>query len=293
MKSMTGFAELSLAGQGYHVDMRMRGVNGKHLDAQFRMQDTLLSLEPELLSVLKSRISRGRITVWIDLRIEDPEKAGIRLNTQLLGSLAAQFNRMRDQYPELQFSVPLTAVFNRDANLMQSDPDPEFLDTVRNTVMETFHSLLAQFDEVRQREGLFLKDDFAARVETLTEGVAQVKSLRDGFFEKQLTAARERLARLLAEQAPDEARLIQEAGILADRLDVTEEITRLQAHLEAFRIELDTAGPIGKKLDFMLQEMNREVNTIGSKSRDEQVSRQVVAMKTELEKIREQVQNIE
>lgn len=293
MKSMTGFAELTETGEGYRVDMRIRAVNGKNLDAQFRMNDVLLSLEPKLLAVLKQRVNRGRITVWLDMRIDDPDKAGVRLDAERLAPLARQFEELQNRFPGLQFSIPLTAVFNREANLMQSEPDSRFLEDVQSRVMDSFTVLLDRFDAQREREGTFLKADFLLRLTELEAAVADVHRLREGFFEAQLDVSRERLARLLAENAPDESRLIQEAGILADRLDVTEEITRLRAHLEAFRIELETGGPVGKKLDFMLQEMNREVNTIGSKGRDEQVSRQVVAMKTELEKIREQVQNIE
>jgi len=293
MKSMTGFAETTQTGDGFHVDLRMRAVNGKHLDAQFRMPDTLLSLEPRLLAILKQQVNRGRVTCWVDLRIDDPDRAGVKLNTHLLGNLARQFDQLQQTFPDLRFSVPLTAVFNREANLIQSEPDSVFMDQVCVAVETGFRELVVMFDEERLREGTFLRDDFARQLDMIRVAVDELEQLREGFFEKQLAASRERLNHLLADHAPDETRLIQEAGLLADKLDITEEITRLRSHLEAFRGELTTDGPVGKKLDFMLQEMNREVNTIGSKGRDELVSRQVVAVKTELEKIREQVQNIE
>ena len=92
MKSMTGFAEKTQTGEGFHVDLRMRAVNGKHLDAQFRMPDTLLSLEPRLLTILKQQVNRGRVTIWVDLHVDDPERAGVKLNTHLLGNLARQFD---------------------------------------------------------------------------------------------------------------------------------------------------------------------------------------------------------
>lgn len=293
MRSMTGFAEKQISGNGFRITLRIRSVNGRNLDAQFRVPDAFAALEPDLLGLLKQAVNRGRITVWADIRIEDSEKAGIHVNTQMLEPMAKQFEQLQNRFPMLQFSIPLTVFYNRESNLLTQDPDSAFMEEAGEAVRNGFKDLLDSFNDTRRREAEYLRDDFLERIERITGMLDGVEAEREGFFQRQLTVCRDRLKTLLQNEAPEEARLVQEAGMLTDRMDISEEITRLRAHLAAFRNEMDNGRSGGKKLDFILQEMNREVNTIGSKGRDEVISRHVVDMKTELEKIREQVQNIE
>lgn len=293
MKSMTGFAEEQVNGNGFRITLRIRSVNGRNLDVQFRMPDTFVSLEPDLLTMLKQSVNRGRITVWVDIRIEDSEKAGIHVNTQMLKPMVQEFERLQQEFPAIQFSIPLTVFYSRESNLLTQDPDSAFMEEIGQAVRSGFETLLRSFNETRGREADYLKKDFETRLERIVNMVGQVEAERDGFFERQLAMCRDRLEKLLESDSIEEARLVQEAGMLTDRMDISEELTRLRAHLAAFHKEMDNGKAGGKKLDFILQEMNREVNTIGSKGRDEVISRHVVDMKTELEKIREQVQNIE
>ncbi len=293
MRSMTGFAEEQVNGDGFRITLRIRSVNGRNLDAQFRLSDTFVSLEPDLLTLLKQTVNRGRITVWVDIRIEDSEKAGIRLNTQMLKPMAREFERLQSEFPALQFSIPLTVFYTRESNLLTQEPDSAFMEQIGEAVRAGFRTLLRSFNDTRSREADYLRKDFESRLERIRVMVDQVEAERDGFFDRQLTVCRERLEKLLDSDSLEEARLVQEAGMLTDRMDISEELTRLRAHLSAFHNEMESGQGGGKKLDFILQEMNREVNTIGSKGRDEVISRHVVDMKTELEKIREQVQNIE
>ncbi|NOZ12617.1 MAG: YicC family protein [Acidobacteria bacterium] len=293
MRSMTGFAETEISGNGFSVSLRIKSVNGRYLDCQFRLPDSFAGLEPALLTALKQAVFRGRVTVWMELRIDDPKKAGAHINTAVLNAYAKEFETIRNQFPMLSFSIPLTALFNRDANLLVQKPDKTFQDTVKSTVLTAFEKLLLKFNEGRQKEGDFLQKDFEKRLSGLTESLTDIETNREGFLERQLETFRARLEKILPREQQDESRIMQEAGLLADKLDITEELVRFRAHLASFRDVFTETGAVGKKLDFILQEMNREVNTIGSKSRDEQISRKVVLMKTELEKIREQVQNIE
>ncbi len=293
MRSMTGFAETESGGSGFSVFLRMKSVNGRYLDCQFRLPESFAGLEPQLLSVLKSQVSRGRVTVWVELRIEDSVRLGARMNTELIRAYAGEFEKLQDQFPMLSFSIPMTVLFNRDANLLLREPDDAFQDQVRQLTLDSFSRLLRQFNEAREQEGRFLQEDFERRLKNLGRKLTEVEQLREGFLERQVEIFRQRLEKLLPREQQDESRIMQEAGLMADRLDITEELVRFRAHLVAFREVFSETGSVGKKLDFILQEMNREVNTIGSKSRDERISRLVVAMKTELEKIREQVQNIE
>ena len=293
MRSMTGFAEIEVGGNGFSVSLRMKSVNGRYLDCQFRLPDSFAGLEPHMLPLLKQCVSRGRVTAWMELRIEDPAKAGARVNTDILKTYAKEFESLQDQFPMLSFSVPMTVLFNRDANLLVQELDNGFQDEVKKAVLAGFDQLLTRFNEVRKREGDFLQNDFEERLKRLAENLEEVEKQREGFLEKQVEIFGERLEKLLPREHQDESRIMQEAGLMADRLDITEELVRFRAHLASFLRVFTESGAVGKKLDFILQEMNREVNTIGSKSRDEQISHRVVMMKTELEKIREQVQNIE
>ncbi len=293
MRSMTGFAETEVSGDGFSIFLRMKSVNGRYLDCQFRLPDRFAGLEPVLLGMLKKTVFRGRVTIWMELRIEDPAKAGSHINTSILNTYAKEFELLQDQFPMLNFSVPMTALFNRDANLLLQEPDSEFQDAVKEAALAGFDELVAKFNEGRQTEADFLQKDFEARLLSLSENLAEVEQQREGFLEHQLETFRARLEKILPREQQDESRMMQEAGLMADKLDITEELVRFRAHLASFRSVFTETGAVGKKLDFILQEMNREVNTIGSKSRDEQISRKVVLMKTELEKIREQVQNIE
>ncbi len=293
MRSMTGFAETESGGNGFSVSLRMKSVNGRYLDCQFRLPESFGGLEPYMLTMLKQQVSRGRVTVWVELRIDDPEKAGARVNMGVLSTYAKEFKVLQDQFPMLSFSVPMTVLFNRDANLLFQEPASDFQEEVKQVVLASFDNLLTRFNEGRKKEGDFLQKDFEERLDGLSENLVEVEKQREGFLERQVEIFCQRLEKLLPREHQDDSRIMQEAGLMADRLDITEELVRFRAHLASFRSVLMEDGAVGKKLDFTLQEMNREVNTIGSKSRDERISHKVVMMKTELEKIREQVQNIE
>lgn len=293
MRSMTGFAELQAEGNGFSVSLRIKSVNGRYLDCQFRLPDSFAGLEPQLMALVKKEVSRGRVTVWMELRIDDPSKAAARVNTGILESYAKEFETFQKQFPGISFSVPMTVLFNRDANLLVQELDTGFQDDVKQLVLSAFADLLTCFNEGRKREGDFLQKDFEERLSSLSENLVEIEKQREGFLERQVEAFSERLEKLLSREHQDESRIMQEAGLLADRLDITEELVRFRSHLSSFRSVFKESGAVGKKLDFILQEMNREVNTIGSKSRDELIAHRVVLMKTELEKIREQVQNIE
>jgi len=290
---MTGFAETQEMGNGFSVSLRIKSVNGRYLDCQFRLPDSFVGLEPQLLALLKSEVSRGRVTVWMELRIDDPSKAAACINTGILASYAKEFETFQKQFPGISFSVPMTVLFNRESNLLIQELDNSFQDDVKQLVLSAFADLLTSFNEERKREGDFLEKDFEERLSNLSENLVEVEKQREGFLERQVEAFSERLEKLLSREHQDESRIMQEAGLLADRLDITEELVRFRSHLVSFRDVFRESGAVGKKLDFILQEMNREVNTMGSKSRDEVISHRVVLMKTELEKIREQVQNIE
>ncbi|NOY24010.1 MAG: YicC family protein [Acidobacteria bacterium] len=293
MRSMTGFAETEGGGNGFSVSLRMKSVNGRYLDCQFRLPESFGGLEPHMLTLLKQQVSRGRVTVWVELRIDDLAKAGARVNMGILNTYAKEFELLQNQFPTLSFSVPMTVLFSRDANLLFQEPDSDFQEEVKQAVLASFDNLLTRFNEGRKREGDFLQKDFEERLSGLSENLREVEKQREGFLERQVEIFRQRLEKLLPRDHQDDSRIMQEAGLMADRLDITEELVRFRAHLASFRSVLMEDGAVGKKLDFTLQEMNREVNTIGSKSRDERISHKVVMMKTELEKIREQVQNIE
>ncbi|MCA1825460.1 MAG: YicC/YloC family endoribonuclease [Myxococcales bacterium] len=291
IRSMTGFGAGRGEAGGEALTVELRAVNGKFCEVKPRLPRELASLEPELVKAIKARISRGMIDVFV--RRDAAGARGLTPKTDL--PLAAAYAKaLRELKDELGLagepSVHDIAAMEGVLTLGEAAADAEKLAAALRAAL---HDALDALDQMRRREGEALAADLAARLSNIEAQARQVQQLAP----LQIEAARDRLTARIAELTRgiplDPSRLAQEVALIADRTDVAEELTRLASHLAQARGLIGSDAPAGRKLEFLVQEVNREINTIGSKSQHAGIAQLVVDLKAELERVREQVQNVE
>lgn len=286
---MTGFgAGDSPLGEG-RLTMELRALNHRFLDIRVRLPAEIGEQVAFVEQLARERLDRGRVDVGV--RLSDSALPPPRFSVTRARALYASLQQLSTELaPGSEVPVATLAHFP-DLLLESSDPAA---DGVRGALKGAFEQALERLQSMREAEGRALSSELKARLGTLRLLVVGMRERADGFVEAQRAKLRERLERLLAGAvALDPARMESEIALIADRSDATEELARLDSHFDQFEKALAEAGPIGRKLDFLLQEMGRELNTLGSKSSDAAVAHLVVEAKTELERIREQVQNVE
>jgi uncharacterized protein (TIGR00255 family) len=291
---MTGFGRAKgSVGDEWTAEVVAKSVNHRFLDVNVKVRENEAELEPVLRRVFTRRIARGKVEVSLRLKRAMPAPTVIAIDEGLLEALLARFAALAERYPvsgrlEARDLLTIPQIFSVETS--GDGFSPEDVAAFEAIAAEACGALVA----MRETEGALVAADLSERVEFLEKRLAQLASRRDEILGKALENLRERLRPLLAEPGLDPGRLEQEAAIAADRSDVAEELQRLEGHLEQFAKLLSTSNePVGKKLDFLAQEILRELNTLGSKGRDLQMIREVLDMKSEIEKIREQVQNLE
>jgi uncharacterized protein (TIGR00255 family) len=293
IKSMTGFASLTKEGEAATVTVTVKGVNHRFLDLQLRTPSTLAPIESRLRAIVQQKVSRGRIEVAMTVQPRVTAAAvDIQVNDAFVEGLAAALERARERGLVAGSLTPGDLLRFPQAILISDQKDaldPAVFPEVEAALSEA----LDQLDRMRASEGGHLQADLEARrgqLGELFERAAQAAEAGAGTLRARLA---ERVKELQADASVDENAIVQEIVRFANRSDITEETVRFRAHLEHWRALTETPEPCGRKLDFLLQEMNREVNTLGSKAEGLGVTELVVALKAELEKMREQVQNVE
>jgi uncharacterized protein (TIGR00255 family) len=289
MRSMTGFgAGDSPLGEG-RLTLELRALNHRFLDVRVRLPAEIGEQVAFLEQLARERLDRGRVDVGV--RLSDAALPPPRFSSSRARALYAALKELaRELAPGSDVPIATLAHFP-DLLLEPSDPGA---DGVRGALKGAFEQALERLQSMREAEGRALSSELKARLATLRELVAGMRERAAGLVDVQRAKLRERVERLLAGTVPlDPLRMETEIALIADRSDATEELARLESHFDQFARALDETGPVGRKLDFLLQEMGRELNTLGSKSPDAAVAHLVVEAKTELERIREQVQNVE
>lgn len=290
---MTGFGAAEAKAVGRTLSVEISSVNSKKgLDLQFNLPRELGALENTLRTQVQKSVVRGRVNVEVGWRSERAGgTAALKINRALLKDYlaeiqgAAKASKIKEAVP-MEFLLKLPGVMEDTRAAVDAT---EFLSPLEKLLTKA----LAAWDKSREREGVFLAKDLSAKFRFLEEQVGGVEERKGPHLEAHRQALLRRLEEAGIAVALDDERLLKELALFADRSDISEEITRLRAHfVEAYRL-LKADEPSGRNMDFLLQEMGREINTIGSKGNDIEISRRVVLMKTELEKIREQVQNLE
>lgn len=291
MNSMTGYGRSRQVLDGREITVEIRSVNHRYLEYSARIPRMYGYLEEKLKTFLQSSVSRGKVEVTVTIQNLTGGDTVVQINQALAkGYLDAM--RSQAEYLGLKDDLTLSTLtrFNDVFTLQKLEEDQQ---VIWNSVQQVARQALDQFLEMRRREGERLKLDLLQKLGLLNGHVAAVEEQSP----KTVAAYRERLLQkmeeLLADRCIDQQRILLEAGLYAEKIAVDEETVRLKSHLEQFAQMMEQSGPVGRKLDFLVQEINRETNTIGSKAQDLAVTRRVVEMKSEIEKIREQIQNIE
>lgn len=291
MKSMTGFGKREATVQGISISAEIRSVNHRFREIVMRLPKGKAELEEELKSLIAKHCSRGRIEVSVMYGGGKEAPKSLRLDR----GMARQYHQfLRDLQRDLRLvgsiDVSLLGTFREVFTVVEQSPEPQAL---ARTVKRLVSGAVEDLDRMRRREGKSLQADILKRVHTIKQVQGKIRRrlpmVTKGYYDRM----QERLKVLLNDTALDDPRLRQELAIFADRCDITEELTRLDSHCRQFDSLVKGKEPVGRHLDFLLQEMGREINTIGSKANDAEISKFVVQLKGELEKIREQVQNIE
>lgn len=294
IRSMTGYGRAQgRVGDGATGELAARSVNHRFLDLTVKLRDGDGALEPVIRKVFSSQVSRGKVEVSLRIRREAGEsRSEVSIDEDLLSAIVAGIQRSADRLglagslaPSDLLSIPgVISVDNPTAELA-----PGEIADIERLASEAARSLVG----MREAEGREIAADFTRRIETLRRKTADLAARREEVAARLLANLRDRLAALVPGLPIDPGRLEQEAAIAVDRSDVAEELQRLDGHLQQFQELLQSTGPVGKKLEFLTQEILRELNTLGSKARDLHLVRDVLDMKSETEKIREQVQNVE
>ena len=291
VKSMTGYGRAVETVNGREFTVEVRSVNNRYLDCTVKLPRNLSFGEDAVKQAVKTSISRGKVDVFVSVRSEGAQETAVSLNKPMAEGYLAVLRQMRQEYGLAgEITVSMLAGFP-DVFLLDKPPVDE--EQLLADFLSVVQKALANFDAMRRVEGTALAADLRGRGETILSLVEQVEAGSPQTVADYRARLEAKLKEVLANTAIDESRILTEAAIFADKVAVDEETVRLRSHLNQMNTMLDAGGPIGRKLDFLLQEMNREANTIGSKCSDVRLARVVVEIKAELEKIREQTQNIE
>ena len=292
MKSMTGYGRGECAPSGFKITVEISSVNRKQSETSVNLPRDLEVLEAQIRDEINQVISRGRITVRVGMHASDTAPGKWLVNAKLARVYAREFQRLGR---ELDLAEPVTLdVVLRAPGVLQSSENISEAEDLWPAVRKALKTALAALVKMREREGAHLRRDLKARIATIRGAVGRVQEQAPQVTARYRDQLRERIkAAGLEIPGVEEERLVKEVIYFADRSDISEELTRLQSHFQQFEDCVKSDEPVGRTLDFLSQEMNREINTIGAKANDSLVSREVVLLKTELEKFREQVQNVE
>ncbi|MDY6951472.1 MAG: YicC/YloC family endoribonuclease [Thermodesulfobacteriota bacterium] len=292
MKSMTAYgrAEKTVEGRSYSVEMR--SVNRRYCEISVRMPSQLLPLEDRIKKLVADTVSRGRVDVTVRLKGGFEAVPEMRVDIPLAEAYYRSLSELRETL-NINEEVGIQTLLGLEGIITTAEREVD-LEGTWGPLSWCIDEALRGMDAMRISEGQAIFDDFRKRVQSVEEGLSHIKELAPSVSSEYYDRLQERIALFTEGRVElDPNRLAQEAAFLADKSDITEEIVRAESHLKQFRTMMERDGPAGRALDFLLQELNREINTIGSKGGDAQLSHTVVALKSELEKIREQVQNVE
>lgn len=291
IKSMTGYGKAAVAAGGGRIVVEIRSVNHRYGEVTVKLPRTLLAFENEVRKCVAERLKRGKIDVFVQLEGGAAAGALPMVDVNLARAYYDAFLAMREAL-ELDEPVSLGLIASQKDVLVSGEREA-LAEALQTDLLDAAREAVERLDCMRQREGEALLADMESRRATLAELLARIARRAPEAVAETARRLKERVAQLAGDSGVDEARLVQEIAIMADRCDISEELVRFTSHLQQFDETLRLAEPVGRKLDFLMQELNREVNTIGSKANDAEIAALVVEMKAELEKVREQVQNIE
>lgn len=291
VKSMTGYGRAEGTVAGRTVTVELRSVNNRYLDCSVRMPRLYLFAEEGVKSRVQGAISRGKVDVFVTLEGSGTDSVCITVNQSVADGYFNALKELADRY-HLASEITVS-MLSRFSDVLLVEKAQEDVESTAQAIFEVLDRALLDFDQMRTREGQRLEEDILARAAAIEDLVALVEERSPQTVSEYRVRLETRMAEVLSNTQLEPSRILTEAAIFADKVAVDEETVRLRSHLSQLREMLHQGGATGRKLDFLIQEFNREANTIGSKCSDITISRHVVDVKAEIEKIREQVQNIE
>lgn len=290
IKSMTGYGRAKLSKDDREYQIEIKSVNHRYLDISVRIPKQLSYLEETIKKEIAKKVKRGKIDVFVTFENNSLEGKEIKINTELAKAYIDELKKLAEKENILS-DIQVTEISKYpDVLNIQSSQDDE---KITKEVLETITIATDNLVQMRETEGNKISEDLLKRLNTINKKVEEIAKLSTGLIEEYVVKLEERIKEILKNQEIDKTRLAQEVVIYADKCSIEEEVTRLNSHISQFKNLLNSDEAIGKKLDFIIQEMNRETNTIGSKANNLEITNGVIDIKTEIENIREQVQNIE
>lgn len=294
MKSMTAFGRAKETVNGRDITVEIRSVNSRYFDCSVKISRVFSFLEEKIKPYLQSKgISRGKVDVYIGVEVVDADGVEITLDPSYLRPYLNALYRLRDEYGLKDDISVMSVAANRE--IFTVTKPEEDMEKDWEDLLTVLSPAVDSFIDAREREGANIEEDLKGKVAGISETVGKIESLSESDISSYRTKLHDKLTQMLADNkiTIDENRILTECAIFADRVAIDEELVRLRSHFKAFSEICEMSEPVGRKLDFLIQEMNREVNTIGSKCSNSDIAHHVVNIKTEIEKIREQIQNIE
>ncbi|MGD0289966.1 MAG: YicC/YloC family endoribonuclease [Candidatus Binataceae bacterium] len=291
MRSMTGFGRIQLERGGTQVVAEVRALNQRFFELKLNLPRGWGEHEGEIRKIVQAAVERGRVEAFIRCVMLKPPRARLRVNDELAASYVSELRRLGKRL-ELDGKLGLEAILQRP-EIFQVIEEENDTKTSIEIALQAMKRAVKALDLERRREGAALQRDFETRVKKIGDGVPRIEKLAAQSRATIHASFETRVRELLGDLPVNEKRLYEEASSAAQHGDITEELTRLRVHLKAMRDLINRAGPVGKSIEFLLQEINREVNTMGAKSQNAALSQITIEMKGEVEKMREQVQNVE
>lgn len=290
--SMTGYGSAKGTVEGLNISAELKSVNNRYLDVSVRLPRGFLFAEEAIKAAVQQHISRGKVDVFLTVDSSQAADTVVRVNEPLLRAYLDALDSIATEHGLLHNDVTALSVA-RFPDVLSVEKAEADQDALRAGLVALMDEALAEYDRMRLREGLKLREDVESRLVTIEALVTEVETHAPETVEVYHNRLRQKLESVLEGKDVDEARVITECAVFADRVAVDEETVRLRSHIAQMRQMLAAGSPFGRKADFLIQEFNREANTIGSKCQNADIAKVVVDLKSEIEKIREQIQNIE
>lgn len=290
IKSMTGYGKSSLAINSREYQVEIKTVNHKYIDTNIKMPRIISYLEDDVRKMISSKIKRGKVDVFISFENYSKDGNDVKINTELAKIYIENMRKLAKE-ENISANIEVTDITKMpDVLTIKSDFDEK---QIKEELLQVVENAMNQLIIMRENEGKKIFEDINARISLVNDKIQEIFSLSTGLIEEYVVKLETRIKEILKTEELDKSRLMQEVVIYADKCSVEEEITRMKSHISQLKNLLQSNEPTGKKMDFLIQEMNRETNTIGSKANNLEITNRVVDIKTILEDIREQIQNIE
>ena len=290
IKSMTGFGKSNLSVNSREYQVEIKTVNHKYIDINVKMPKVISYLEDDVRKTISSKLIRGKVDIYISFDNYSQDGNNVKINTELAKLYIQNLKQLAEE-EKINANIEVSEIAKLpDVLTIKSELDEE---QIKKELLEAIQNSVEKLIQMRQTEGSKMAEDINTKINQIEEKVNEIFELSTGLIEEYVVKLETRIKEILKTEELDKSRLMQEVVIYADKCSVEEEITRMRSHINQLRNLLESNEAVGKKMDFIIQEMNRETNTIGSKANNLEITNRVVDIKTILEDIREQVQNIE